>query len=179
METRREDPTAELPEHPLVGSCARDVREMQVRLGALTRPGADTHLPSAAVASTLLETVQRDIREDRAPRGDHQLAEGDRSVQVHACHGRQRQVEVLREVLLDLFESDPTLEQRDVIVMCPDIESYAPLINATFGLDVDEGVDQHVHPGHRLRVRLADRALRQTNPVLMVVARVPSSPMPG
>ena len=63
-----------------------------------------------------------------------------------------------------------------MIVMCPDIESYAPLITAAFGLDVDTldeaGRPSTSHPGHRLRVRLADRALKQTNPVLTVVARL-------
>ena len=58
---------------------------------------------------------------------------GDRSVQVHACHGRARQVEVLRDAILHLLADDPTLEPRDVIVMCPDIETFAPLIQATFG----------------------------------------------
>ena len=45
-----------------------------------------------------------------------------------------RQVDVLREVLLGLLADDPTLEPRDVLVMCPDIETYAPLISAGFGL---------------------------------------------
>ncbi len=54
-------------------------------------------------------------------------------MQVHACHGPARQVEVLREVLLGLLADDPTLEPRDILVMCPDIESYAPLITAAFG----------------------------------------------
>ena len=93
------------------------------------------------------------------------------SVQVHACHGRQRQVEVLREVLLGLLDDDPTLEPRDVIVMCPDIEAFAPLIAAAFGLAEDRR-RRRSHPGHELRVRLADRSLRQTNPVLTVVARL-------
>jgi exodeoxyribonuclease V gamma subunit len=90
-------------------------------------------------------------------------------VQVHACHGRARQVEVLRDVLVGLFADDPTLEPRDVLVMCPDIEAYAPLISGAFGLG--EAV-RGSHPGHRLRVMLADRSLRQTNPVLSVVARL-------
>src|SRR3546814_15666427 len=51
--------------------------------------------------------------------------------------------------------------------MCPDIETYAPLITAAFGLgDVVEGG----HPAHTLRVRLADRALTQTNALLGVAA---------
>ena len=74
----------------------------------------------------------------------------DRSVQVHSCHGPARQVDVLREVLLGLLQDDPTLEPRDILVMCPDIETYAPLIVADFGLgDVVHGA----HPAHRLRVQ--------------------------
>ncbi len=106
------------------------------------------------------------------------LDASDRSVQVHACHGRARQVEVLRDAILHLLDEDATLEPRDVIVMCPDIETFAPLIQATFGAgDVFEDDDElealpaDVRPPD-LRVRLADRSLRQTNPVLGVVARL-------
>ena len=53
--------------------------------------------------------------------------------------------------------------------MCPDIETYAPLIVAGFGLgDMIQGV----HPAHRLRVRLADRSLVQTNPLLGVASQL-------
>ena len=130
--------------------------------------------------------IQADVRADRAPPGaplpaaDERplLDADDRSVQVHACHGRARQVEVLRDAILHLLEDDPTLEPRDVIVMCPDIETFAPLIQATFGAgevtaDEDEAdaLPDDVRPPD-LRVRLADRSLRQTNPVLGVVARL-------
>ena len=173
---RRDDPTAELARHPLLASCGRDARELQVRLRSqVTRPVTDEHLPATRpTAESLLAAVQRDLLADRTPAGDHVRAPGDRSVQAHGCHGRQRQVEVLREVLLGMLEEDPSLEPRDVVVMCPDIESYAPLITAGFGLAVDQEADgtDAVHPGHRLRVRLADRSLRQTNPVLTVVSRL-------
>ena len=89
---------------------------------------------------------------------------------LHASHGPDRQVEVLREVLVGLLADDPTLEPRDIVVMCPDIETYAPLIAAAFGLDTAEAEAEH--PGHRLRVRLADRSLRQLNPLLAVVSRL-------
>ena len=84
---------------------------------------------------------------------------------MHACHGTARQVDVLREVLLGLLQDDPTLEPRDILVMCPDIETYAPLVSAGFGL-APTSVDAGGHPAHRLRVRLADRALTSTNPLL-------------
>ncbi len=41
--------------------------------------------------------------------------------------------------ILHLLAADPTLEPRDIIVMCPDIEAFAPLIHATFG--AAEGLD--------------------------------------
>ena len=95
------------------------------------------------------------------------LAPDDRSIEIHSCHGRARQVEVIRDAILHALAEDPALEPRDVIVMCPDIETFAPLIQATFGAgepDDDGSVD--------LRVRLADRSLRQTNPVLGVAAQL-------
>jgi exodeoxyribonuclease V gamma subunit len=154
---RREDGTATLPCHPLLRSLARDVRELQLRLP----PHFDEHHPDAARPATLLGRLQADLRDD-VPPGPAGL---DDSLQVHACHGRGRQVEVLRELLLRLFEDDPTLEPRDVLVMCPDVETFAPLVSAAFGLG--PGLP---HPGGALRVRLADRSLRRTNPLLDTVA---------
>jgi exodeoxyribonuclease V gamma subunit len=167
---RADDRTADLPAHPLLRSCGRDARELQLRLGS-----ARFETPTVAAIdevvrpATLLARLQHDVHEDRAP-APGPFSPGDRSVQVHACHGRQRQVEVLRELLLGLLADDPTLEPRDIVVMCPDIESYAPLVTAAFGGLDDDSTDHH--PGHELRVRLADRSLRQTNPVLSVVARL-------
>ena len=88
---------------------------------------------------------------------------------MHSCHGPARQIDVLREVLLGLLADDPTLEPRDIVVMCPDIETYAPLIVADFGLGELAG---ETHPAHRLRVKLADRALTQTNQLLGVAAEL-------
>ncbi|MGY1751509.1 exodeoxyribonuclease V subunit gamma [Blastococcus sp. SYSU D01042] len=154
---RREDGSATLPRHPLLRSLARDVRELQLRLP----PHADEHHGDEPRPATLLGRLQADLRDDAAP-GSAAL---DDTVQVHACHGPARQVEVLRELLLRLFEDDPTLEPRDVLVMCPDVETFAPLISAAFGLG--PGLP---HPGGALRVRLADRSLRRTNPLLDTVA---------
>ncbi|MCZ2813164.1 exodeoxyribonuclease V subunit gamma [Modestobacter sp. VKM Ac-2979] len=154
---RRDDDTATLPDHPLLRSLARDVRELQLRLP----PYQDEHHEDAARPVTLLGRLQADLRDDALP-GPAAL---DDTLQVHACHGPGRQVEVLRELLLRLFEDDSTLEPRDVLVMCPDVETFAPLISAAFGL-----VPGSPHPGGALRVRLADRSLRRTNPLLDTVA---------
>ncbi len=123
---------------------------------------------------TLLGWLQHDLRANHAPSADERAARtlraDDRSLQVHACHGAARQVDVLREVLVGLLDDDPTLEPRDILVMCPDIETFAPLISAGFGLAPTGATEPDVvgHPAHQLRVRLADRALSSTNPLLGV-----------
>ena len=163
---RRDDVTALAVEHPLLASLSRDVRELQSTLGSIATNSV--YHPSSGVAGTLLARVQSDIAANVSPtaaiQSDANATSSDGTVQIHACHGPARQVDVLRESLLHLFAEDPTLEPRDVLVMCPDVETYAPLIRANFGQAA------LVHPGHRLRVRLADRGLRRTNPVLDVIA---------
>jgi exodeoxyribonuclease V gamma subunit len=151
---RKEDETAALPSNRLLASWGHDSRELQLVLDDFE----DHHHPTSSSEDSLLGRLQAGVRNDEAP----QTAPLDRSVQIHSCHGRARQVEVLRAAILHELEQDPTLEPRDVIVMCPDIETFAPLIQAIFGTDDDSD----------LRVRLADRSLRQTNPVLGVVSRL-------
>ncbi len=182
---RADDSTADLARNPLLASWGRDAREMQLVLAAAggDEPAVDRHRPvdlGDRPPDTLLRRIQQAIRADEAPPGEPLsgqpeqrpvLSPDDRSVQVHSCHGRARQVEVLRDAILHLLLDDPTLEARDVIVMCPDIETFAPLIHATFG--AGEATDDDAPAdGDRpvdLRVRLADRSLRQTNPVLGAV----------
>jgi exodeoxyribonuclease V gamma subunit len=162
--------------HPLLATLGRDTRELQRGLAELAAVddcvGFDTL--AGARGSTdgrLLSWLQDDIRGNTVGEAAQRVFEpGDRSIQVHACHGGERQVEVLREVLLGLLEDDPTLEPRDVLVMCPDIETFAPLIEAGFGLG--EMTGETGHPGHRLRVKLADRSLTRTNPLLEVATRL-------
>lgn len=164
--TRSEDTSHRLAAHPLLATLGRDVRELQRGLPASV--ATDEFLGAERLPDTLLGWLQSDIAAN-AERPQGRSYSGDRSVQVHSCHGAARQVDVLREVLLGLLAEDRTLEPRDILVMCPDIETYAPLIVADFGLgDVVPGA----HPAHQLRVRLADRALIQTNPLLGVAAKL-------
>ena len=132
------------------------------------RPGDEVPTPddrapapcSAGSSRTCAPTTPR--RTTSAPAATSPTA--DRSLQVHACHGPARQVDVLREVLVGMLQDDPTLEPRDILVMCPDIESFAPLISAEFGL-----ADRRRPP----RAPAAGEARRpgahQTNPLLAVV----------
>ena len=161
---RSDDASAVACRHPLLSSLGRDARELQRTLASL-RP-AVTEVPGDAPADTLLGQLQADLRANRPPAEGARVADG--TVQVHACHGVARQVEVLREVLVGLLQDDPSLQPRDVLVMCPDIDAYAPLIQGAFGLGDRAGA----HPAHELNVRLADRGLLHTNPLLATAARL-------
>lgn len=163
---RREDTSHRAVRHPLLATLGRDVRELQ---RALPSSASDEYLSGATFSDTLLGWLQSDLAAGQIRPAGRVVAPGDRSVQVHSCHGPARQIDVLREVLLGLLADDPTLEPRDILVMCPDIETYAPLISARFGLG--ESVPG-AHPAHQLRVRLADRALVQTNPLLTVAGQI-------
>ena len=164
---RRDDTSHRTVGHPLLATLGRDLRELQRSLP--TNPSTDEYLSGREHPDTLLGWLHSDITANAVRPDGRTLSDDDRSVQVHSCHGPARQIDVLREVLLGLLADDPTLEPRDILVMCPDIETYAPLINADFGLgDVVPGA----HPAHRLRVRLADRSLIQTNPLLGVASQL-------
>ncbi|WP_420121607.1 exodeoxyribonuclease V subunit gamma [Nakamurella sp.] len=170
---RGADPVAGVVGHPLLASLGRDVRELQIMLDG--RIATDTHHPAAGVgpvggpAPTLLDRLHRALAGNRVPDAAGPSARADDSIRVHACHGPGRQVDVLRDVVVGLLADDPTLQPADILVMCPDIEAFAPLLQGAFGLaeSVPGG-----HPAHRLRVRLADRALRRTNPLLAALERL-------
>ncbi len=165
---RSQDPASTHVRHPLLSSLGRDARELQATLSAA--PHTDTHHAAPRPDLTLLGRLQADLRDNTRPSPDRLLlAPADDSVQVHACHGPARQVDVLRDVVVGVLAADPTLHPSDILVMCPDIESYAPLIQGAFGLDEVIGGG---HPAHGLWVRLADRALTQTNPLLATVQRL-------
>ena len=61
------------------------------------------------------------------------LAEGDRSIELHVCHSLTRELEVLHDHLLGLFAADPSLRPGDILVVTPDLDAAAPLIDAVFG----------------------------------------------
>ncbi len=82
---------------------------------------------------TLLHRIQSGvIRLDATPDAVG-AAPDDVSLQVHACHGPLREVQVLHDQLLDLLGRIDRLHLRDVVVMIPNLTQYAPAIRSVFG----------------------------------------------
>jgi len=108
---------------------------------------------------SLLHALQNDILRlrTRLPEERLRLAEDDRSLEVHIAHSPLREVEILHDQLLARFASDPDLTPDQVVVLTPDIERYAPFIEAVFA--PREG-------SPRIPYSLADRSLRAEVPLI-------------
>ena len=100
--------------------------------------------------------------------GSVDLAEGDRSVQIHRAHNLARQVEILRDALLHAFDSLPGLTPDQVVVLCADIEAAAPLLRATFDNPM------RLPSGRTVQIPLvvADRSLRDESEGARLLADV-------
>ena len=87
---------------------------------------------------SLLGVVQSDILnlKDRDGGGNPEkiVPSDDASIRIHACHSMLREIEVLYDQLLEMFAGNPDLLPKDVVVMAPDISTYAPYIEAVFGV---------------------------------------------
>ena len=170
---RADDRSDTAARHPLLGSWGRPYRERTVLLAGAESRGlsapqsVDEGEESADCApGSLLERVQHDVRADSAPAGDFELGPDDRSIQVHSCHGRARQVQVLRDAILHLLVDDPTLREEDIVVLSPAIDQFGPLVEAGFGISAEETADVPTDATPRLFYRITDRSLRESYPVL-------------
>jgi exodeoxyribonuclease V gamma subunit len=132
--------------HPLLAAWGKQGRDYINLLDSYDDPGSyqgafsegRIDLFSEGQPTTLLNQLQDDILELRPLAETRQLwpevdLAKDRSVRFHVAHSPQREVEILHDQLLARFSADPTLRPRDVIVMLPAIDTYAPHIRAVFG----------------------------------------------
>jgi exodeoxyribonuclease V gamma subunit len=176
---RSSDSTATLIDQPLLRSWGRLHRETALLLAdaqadglaAPERVGEQTD----DRPTTLLGCLQDSIRTNAGSTSRIVLDPADRSVQFHACFGPTRQVDALRDALLHLLNaSGGDLSEDDIVVVCPSLERFAPLIQAAFGptaalppaRSTDSGASAVRADVPTLRYRIADQSITTTNPIL-------------
>ncbi len=94
------------------------------------------------------------------------------SIHIHNCHSPLREVEVLHDQLLDMFNRDKSLKPRDVVVMMPRVAPYVPYVHSVFrgGADGPQ-IDYHIN----------DRSLQEESPLLNsfeTLLKLPDSRLP-
>ena len=162
-------------EHPLLRTWGKESIRLHSAFGKeanwiRAHPGTDN--PGNI---TLLHKLQADIRGNCTPSPDKQTtSRSDRSIQIHSTHGDRRQVEVLKDAILHVLADNPSLEPRDVIILTPEIGTFAPLVKSVFSRGVRNRSDKTSPAGdhHRLRVRVSDRAPTARNPLARFVSTV-------
>lgn len=111
------------------------------------------------------KSVQADLKQDDPLRGRNlRVPAVDPTIQVHSCHSPMREVEVLYDQLLAVLEQNPDLNPDDILIMTPEIEVYAPMVEAVFGKP-DEG--QPEIPYH-----IADRGIQGRNPAISCFLKI-------
>lgn len=129
--------------------------------------------PAEGEGTGLLQRMQADLFHRRAaPSGSKRegVDAGDPSLQFHSCHTRLRELQVLHDRLRALLEDprfEPPLQPREIAVLAPDIDPYAPYLDAVFG-----GA-----PGHAIPYAIADASPLAGEPLAEVFLRLLALPV--
>ena len=171
--------------HPLLSAWGRQARDFVRQLDAwedssalrqqLGTPRVDLFDEQPAGQGTLLQQVQAGVR-DLLPAAEQPrstLVDTDHSIVFHIAHSAQREVEVLHDQLLQLLAdtATPPLQPRDIVVMVPDIEAFAPAIRSVFGA-CPRGDARHIPWG------ITDQRERGQQPLLVALEWLLRAPSP-
>ena len=169
---------ADAGENPLLRDWGAAGKDFMALLGSyeVVHPSGEIAAyadPADVEGTGLLQRMQADLFHRRAaPSGSKREAveTGDASLQFHACHTRLRELQVLHDRLRALLEDpqfDPPLQPREIAVLAPDIDPYAPYLDAVFG-----GT-----PGQAIPYAIADASPLAGEPLAEVFLRLLALPV--
>lgn len=101
----------------------------------------------------------------------------DNSITIVSCHSALREVQALHDYLLHQFNDSVKnngikLTPKDVLVMCPQIEQYAPYVNAVFTRGWQD-LNDEVPP---LPCSIADRSAKDSDPLIAAFSELLTLP---
>ncbi len=88
----------------------------------------------------LLEQLQQELLSTKS---EYILTKerSDKSLLFLKCPGKYRQVELIRDHILQLLSNDRELQPRDILIMTPQVDSYAPIFTSVFN-NIDHNTTQ-------------------------------------
>jgi exodeoxyribonuclease V gamma subunit len=125
--------------------------------------------------ASVLACVQEDIlslSDARHSEDKQAQAKVDGSILITSAHSALREVQGLHDWLLHQFNQDKSLTPKDVLVMCPQVEQYAPYVNAVFTRGWQDIADE-VPP---LPCSIADRISKDAEPLVAAFAQLLTLP---
>lgn len=165
-------------DNPLLGNLGqqgRDLFNLLTELDTFEVAAFDTSAPEEHSKSpSLLNQVQQDILHGCHPNREFSTDLNDHSVMVVNTHSALREVQGLHDNLLYLMQSNPEIKPSDIVVMCPAIEDYAPLIDAVFHR-VGTAAPQRQEPP-RIVCSIADRTPLDADPLVAAFISLLSLP---
>ncbi|MGN0908407.1 MAG: exodeoxyribonuclease V subunit gamma, partial [Succinivibrio sp.] len=163
---------------PLLSASGREARDMLSSLCSLPEdrlpdicsvfadPGDGDAL---SLVKSGMYSLDASCRPGEDGRRKHAVRRGDSSLMFMSCHTRRREVEELRDLMLEKFErareDGKALSPSEILVMTPAIEQYAPDIEAVFG-----SVDQS-DPAY-IPYSISDRSVTRQDPAADAVLRI-------
>ncbi len=151
--------------NPLLANLGQQGREFIALLQSISTIDVEAYeqlvVEEGKVSDSVLKHVQQDIL-TLVDRRKSPVLKIDESIIITSCHSALREVQALHDWLLHQFNDDSNLTPKDVLVMCPQIEDYAPYVNAVFARgwqDIDEGIPP-------LPCSIADRNSKDSDPIV-------------
>ena len=154
-----EDEIGHKQHHPLLVSCAHSGARFQSLLIELGVPiGGTTPADEYNGALSDLEGLQDSLlKNKKRPLPFH----ADGSLSVHSCHSRLREIQVLRQQLLQAFSAVKDLRPEEILVMAPDLSAYHHAIDAVFGESQQAYRDHQKDAQYTIPYSVADRPLTE------------------
>ena len=169
------DQSADAVGNPLLANLGQQGREFMALLQNYSSVNIDffeeIEQQKDQVTTTVLEHIQQDILSltDRRTNG---IDLHDDSITITSCHSALREVQGLHDWLLHQFNQDSDLTPKDVLVMCPQIEHYAPFVNAVFTRGW-QALDDEIPP---LPCSIADRSAKDAEPIIAAFSDILNLP---
>lgn len=148
---------------PLVGSWGRTVGDAHAVLG----------MPSGSIIPSTSDEPAHDVftrLRGLATTGEASTGPADRSVVIHGCQGLTRQVEVLRDDVLQRLSDDPELNEEDIVVLCANLDRAAPVIRSVLGDRTGAAAAPGATPG--LRYHIDGLPASSSDPVAVAFTRL-------
>ncbi|WP_066077755.1 exodeoxyribonuclease V subunit gamma [Bergeriella denitrificans] len=152
--------------HPLLASLGKQGRDFFDFLSEIELETQVFEQPETRAPESLLHRLQYDIQTLNMPSENEATATAlqDGSIRIVSAHSPLRELQILKDQILQMLHEHPDWQPHDIAVLTPDITPYSPFIEAVFG--------RAQAGGQALPYSLSDVKLSRRQPLLHTLEQV-------